>query len=116
MMGMYVLEGQRAVPEPDLIKWGQFMQSEKRTVKKSTAKIKLGGLAIGEVVISTVFLGLDHSFNNGGPLLFETMVFGGIMDQEQDRCGTWEAAEKMHELMCERVKTAYKELNNDVGF
>lgn len=27
--------------------------------------------------VSTVWLGIDHSFDDGSPLIFETMVFGG---------------------------------------
>lgn len=54
---------------------------------------------VGDVTISTMFVGLDHS---GGkptsrPLLFETMIFGGKHDRWQDRCSTWEEAEAMHE-------------------
>ena len=29
------------------------------------------------VTVSTVFLGVDHSFGDGSPMLFETMIFGG---------------------------------------
>lgn len=42
----------------------------------------------GDVRVSTVFLGLDHSFNHGPPLLFETMVFGGPEDEAQERYTT----------------------------
>lgn len=39
-----------------------------------------------DVTVSTVFLGLDHSFGSGGPpVLWETMVFGGPLDGEQER-------------------------------
>ena len=103
-MNYWILDGKVPVAEPDLIKWGEWMQKNSRAVRKSTATVKLNGQPIGEVRVSTVFLGLDHSFGVGPPLLFETMVFGGPLDEEQDRCSTWEAAEKMHELMCERVK------------
>ena len=42
---------------------------------------------------STVFLGLDHQLTEDGPpLLFETMVFGGPLSGETDRCSTWELA------------------------
>jgi len=55
--------------------------------------------------ISTVFLGIDHSFGFGeGPLLFETMVFNGPLDGEQDRYSTWDEAEAGHKAMVERVK------------
>jgi hypothetical protein len=50
--------------------------------------------------ISTVFLGLDHSFGEGKPLLFETMVFGGKFDQETNRYSTWDEAEAGHIEMC----------------
>lgn len=40
-------------------------------------------LADGTIWISTVWLGLDHSLTlDGLPIIFETMVFGGAMDQE----------------------------------
>jgi hypothetical protein len=42
--------------------------------------------------ISTVFLGLDHQWGDGPPLIFETMVFGGRFDQSQERYPTEEAA------------------------
>jgi hypothetical protein len=57
--------------------------------------------------VSTVFLGLDHSFGrNSQPMIFETMVFGGPLDGEQERCSTWAQAEAMHAAMVERVKSA----------
>ena len=65
---------------------------------------RVGFNQINGVDVSTIFLGLDHAWGNGPPLLFETMVFGGALDQEQDRCSTWEQAETMHALMCDRVR------------
>lgn len=100
----YILDGHKVVEEPDIIKWAKWFEGGNRIVDKTTADVSLHGVKIGQVRISTVFLGIDHSFDGEVPLLFETMVFGGKLDEEMDRCGTWEAAEKMHELMCERVK------------
>lgn len=37
------------------------------------------------VFVSTVFLGLDHSFGSGEPLIFETLIFGGALDGEMER-------------------------------
>jgi hypothetical protein len=52
---------------------------------------------VGDARVSTVFLGLDHRFGGEGPpVLFETMIFGGRLDEFQDRCCTWDEAEKMH--------------------
>jgi len=54
---------------------------------------------IGDVRVSTTFLGLDHNFfGDGPPLLFETMIFGadGKPWDYQERCTTWVQAEAMH--------------------
>jgi len=51
----------------------------------------------GEVRVSTVYLGLDHNFSaEGPPLIFETMVFGGPLDDEQERYSTQEQATEGH--------------------
>ena len=60
--------------------------------------------SISSRVLSTVFLGIDHSWDNGPPVLFETMVFGGNHDQYQERCSTWKQAEDMHERACALVR------------
>lgn len=95
----YKLVGHNAVP-CDLHEWGRsFEDKEARTV----ARDEIGG----DVLVSTVFLGLDHRMlDKGPPILFETMVFGGPLDQEQERCSTWNEAEKMHLYMIRRVKDA----------
>lgn len=49
------------------------------------------------VVVSTVFLWLDHSFTpDSEPVLFETMIFWWHYDNYQKRYCTWEEAEKWH--------------------
>jgi aminoglycoside phosphotransferase family enzyme len=57
------------------------------------------GQVVREVHISTVFLGLDHSFDEGRPLLFETMTFGGQEHDQRicERCTTWDEAVAQHE-------------------
>lgn len=100
----YILDGKVAVAEPDRARWGEWMASSNRTVLRDTIDAGLAGQPGDEVVVSTVFLGLDHSFDGGPPLLFETLVLGGALDQDGGRCSTWEEAEKMHEEMCERVR------------
>jgi len=41
---------------------------------------------VGDIKVSTVFLGLDHNFDDDGPpVLWETMIFGGPHDGYQDR-------------------------------
>lgn len=54
--------------------------------------------------VSTVFLGIDHNVFGGPPLLFETMIFGGVHDETQLRCSKWDEAEEMHKLACEMAR------------
>lgn len=63
------------------------------------------------VVVSTVFLCLEHGRDRSGrPLLFETMAFaadGGELDLE--RHATWADAEAGHERMVEKWSPARQE-------
>lgn len=85
----YILKDKIPVEEKDIIKWGKLMEGN-RKVKRTE---------IGDVSVSTVFLGLDHQWGKGPPLLFETMIFGGKLDQEQDRYSTWDQAVEGHNKM-----------------
>jgi hypothetical protein len=92
----YLLVDKKAVPCDDLLEWAKAFETTDRRVAKDF---------VGPAQVSTVFLCLDHNFwGEGPPLLFETMVFGGPLDGEQDRCSTWEQAEDMHARMLKRVK------------
>ncbi len=82
----YILKDRQAVPA-SLEEWAKWFQTADRTVAKAE---------VGEAQVSTVFLGLNHNWGDGPPLLFETMIFGGEHDKYQDRCSTWEEAEQMH--------------------
>lgn len=78
------------------MRWARWFETADRIVKNTP---------VGDAKVSTVFLGIDHSFREmGEPLLFETMVFGGQMHGEQERYSTWEEAEKGHEKMVERLR------------
>lgn len=80
---------------------------------KQDMKYKRVGLdEIGSTRVSTVFLGLDHGWDDGPPVLFETMVFSDDKDydQYQYRYCTWEEAEKGHQLILSFVKEG-KSLN-----
>lgn len=51
---------------------------------------------VGDVRISTVWLGLDHGWGGGPPLIFETMIFGGGEHHNQWRYSTLEEAQVGH--------------------
>ncbi len=95
----YILDGKKKTVEcKDLMAWAKWFE-------ENNNKRHVADEYIGDVRVSTVFLGIDHSFGGGTPLLFETMVFGGQLDEAQERCSTWEQAEVMHSDMVARVKT-----------
>lgn len=98
MTDKYILDDEgNPVPEDDLTKWGEWFESigDGRRVERT---------CIGDVEISTVFLGLDHGYGSGPPMLYETMIFGGEHDSYQERCSTKEQAQAMHKRAVERVQ------------
>jgi hypothetical protein len=99
MSGQYILVNGQPVPEPDTRKWGTWMEKarQERVVSQTM---------VGDVKVSTVFLGLDHGWNEARPLIYETMVFGGPLDEEQERYSTREEAEAGHAAMIARVEEA----------
>ena len=61
-----------------------------------------------KVFVSTVFLVVDHGFGRYGdkkhkPVLWETMIFGGINDQYQTRYTSLEEARAGHEVALQLV-------------
>src|SRR5437868_3160304 len=45
-------------------------------------------------LVSTVWLGLDHSFGGGPPMIFETMVFPKRGDYSELDCERWATEEE----------------------
>lgn len=85
----YFLDGKRAVPTENILEWAKTFENKGRIVAAT--------ILPDNSRVSTVFLGLDHSFGIGGPpILFETMIFGGPHDGYQERCSTWDEAEAQH--------------------
>lgn len=65
-------------PIPDLLTWGRMLE-DREYQRVASTKLDNGKW------VSTVWLGLDHSFGFGdGPLIFETMVF----DKNGEECDT----------------------------
>jgi hypothetical protein len=98
MSEKYILNSKGApVRAKSLMQWAKWFESADRSVARES---------LGDSEISTVFLALDHNFfGKGPPILWETMVFGGVLDQDQDRCsGSREQAEAMHQKMVLKVR------------
>jgi len=93
--GHYIMNDDGSLREVySLFEWAHWFE---------TAKRHIGDTKIGGVRISTVFLGIDHGFDSP-PQLFETMVFGGPLDQEQVRYATFDEAREGHTKMVWRVR------------
>ena len=88
MTDKYILEGKTPKPIDDILEWAMWFETADRFVANITLPNK--------VQVSTVFLGLNHSFGGGTPILFETMIFGGKHNEYQERYATWEEAEAGH--------------------
>ena len=58
------------------------------------------------IYISTIWMGLDHNYGAGRPLIFETMVFGAKAgkDLDQDRYASLEEAKAGHAAMVKKYK------------
>lgn len=88
----------------DVLEWGRWFEG--------TADVPFaeGGRRVAEdwpqpdVRVSTVFLGLDHSFGFGPPLLFESMIFGIDGDTYQEWYTTYDQAKEGHARAVARAK------------
>lgn len=106
-MKKYILdESGTPVLEENTVKWAVWFETADRKVRHET---------IGDSTISTVFLGLDNSWSDHRePILWETMVFDGVHDGEQDRCsGNRNDAIAMHERMFKRITQPMINIEND---
>jgi hypothetical protein len=81
----------------DMKEWAEYMRRDRRVAYNELQN----GLRV-----STVYLGLDHSFDGPAPLIFETMVFPlvGYGDLDCRRYSTEEQAKAGHAEMVEKWK------------
>ena len=88
------------VHEPDLLTWARWFETHSLDrVLKTTELFPPDGRSR----VSTVFLGLNHNYWGGPPILWETMVFGGPLDLETDRYSSRAEALAGHAEMVARV-------------
>ncbi len=101
----YILDAD-GQPQPfdHTAEWARWFESADRHV----AMTILTGHATGEPVkVSTIFLAIDHNYlRDGPPILWETMVFGSVMDGEQERYTSAADALAGHAKVVRRVKMA----------
>lgn len=102
MTEWYILDGHEVCPVETYDEYHRWRQSIKSDGPSFTRRVAVDD--IGAVHISTVFLGLDHGWGDGPPVVFETMVFGGDMDENQWRYSTWDEAIAGHERVVAAVQ------------
>lgn len=82
-------------PYKGVLEWARDFE----TVDRKVGKTKLPS---GETV-STVWLGLNHQFGDGPPLIFETMAFSAAGEEfAMERYSTLEEARAGHDAMVEK--------------
>ncbi len=103
-MNYYKLQNKKVIPctQDD---WLNMTGDEKRVDFNS----------FGEVEVSTVFLGIDHRYGKGQPIVFETMIFGGKHDGYQTRYSTWEEAVEGHKIACNLANEVAIERNKKLN-
>lgn len=89
----YILDGHEPVPMYDIVEWAKWTEQSYRDGSRIVMQTTLPN----KIRISTVFLGLDHAFGSGLPLLFESMIFGGKNDEVMQRYSTWDEAQEGHD-------------------
>lgn len=120
MSGYYTLRGREVVPASDLMDWTRWFERGDWRVKQERAVRGQGPR------VSTVFLGIDHNFLGGPPLVFETMIFGGRRHEYQQRYSTYDEAERGHRRALQlarvwrggrrtKLRTLKKELTRSCG-
>jgi hypothetical protein len=105
MNDKYVLDSAgNPIPEPDLLTWARWFEESGELRRVACTNLDVNG------TVSTVFLGIDHSWCFLSdpllytPVLWETMVFGGPMDEEMQRYSSREEALAGHEDVVAQVK------------
>lgn len=102
----YLLKGHRPVGVP-FWRYQRWIQQASGTRHRATLTIARS--RAGAYTVSTIFLGLDHSFMGEVPVLFETMAFSrredgrGTFRDEQYRYRTWAEAIRGHRQLQQRL-------------
>ena len=100
--GLYIESSDGSVRRTeDIQEWGAAMERSRTHQSIITLKDEA-------VRVSTAFLGIDHNFcDQGEPLLYETMIFGGHLSDTCQRYHTRADAMEGHEKMVQKVIAAH---------
>ena len=102
MSRYYILDANGDPVPCDVRTWGEWFERTSRTRERIIAHDRDEGPGGVEILVSTVFLGLDVTLN-GPPVLWETMVLGGLLDGFQIRYTSRADAFRGHQEICRQV-------------
>lgn len=103
----YLLVAGEVIGTADVHFWEEHVQQRFALWHESGVDMwRVGYTELGDVTVSTVFLGMDFGFWDGPPRVFETMIFGGDHDGTQWRYSTWAEAERGHAAACALAPTS----------
>lgn len=101
-MKWWILIGQTPI-EVTMDEWSTWFELGKHVIWQTK---------VGEKTVSTIFLGIDHSFEPDAeiPVLFETMVFNGgsLLEAKQRRYRSYLDAEAGHKAAVRSAKARKK--------
>lgn len=114
-LGRYILDGEEPIPvygdilAPEGLAWARWMEVH---ANRLVAQDYLG--EDQEILLSTMFLALDHRFwGDGPPLLFETMISGPYgWGDYQVRYATWDDAWAGHHAQLKRMQEDWERLGS----
>lgn len=107
--GLYTLDAHGdPVPTTDFAYWAEWREDHE--AQTQIARTVLQHPTDGRIVVLTVFTGRDHRWegSNSGPVLWETLVFGGRAQGEHDRYDSLRNAREGHQLIAEHIEESCK--------
>ena len=99
----YILKDGEPQPVSDPLQWAGWFECEYETARRVGYDVARDGS-----VVSTVFLGMDHAYGDGPPLVFETMTFDHRPEKSCDkymwRYSTLDKAEAGHAAIVAAIR------------
>jgi hypothetical protein len=104
MARYFILRGEMVVEEPDYSVWAEWYEALYEKVRCIASD------QLHHCTVSTDFLAMSMGLNTGAPpLIFETRVRGGWLDDESERYATLNEARLGHQRWLERIRAADEE-------
>jgi hypothetical protein len=100
----YVLDDNHEPVESDIDTWSEWRKNAPGAMRVCHSYYSYGNEQF--IWVASDFLGLDHQWGEGPPLLFETMIFEyPPHDNKCWRCSTWAESQKQHARACLEVES-----------